>query len=204
MSSILFHVEHLERIRLFTSDLGVGVDRTQLELLDVYADWLAGEAAAAGGIGPNEEGSLLDRHILDAMTFLAPLDRSPDTLLDVGSGAGLPGIPLAIVLPGSSVTLVDRSGRRCDLLKRAVRVLGLENVEVLHADVTRLEHTPEVVVSRASLPPSDLLPHLRRLSDFAIVAGSTQSAPEVDGYERLKIESRYLDSPRWLLIMRKS
>jgi 16S rRNA (guanine527-N7)-methyltransferase len=197
-------VEHLERILRFANELKVDLDRTQLELLDGYATWLADEAVAAGGIGPNESGTLLDRHVLDSLAFLAPLDGLPRSLIDVGSGVGLPGIPLAIAMPATEVVLIDRSGRRCRLLKRVVRVLGLENVEIVQADVSEVVRSVDVVVSRASLPPAELRPHLLRLADLGIVAGSTRSEPEIAGYQPMKIVSRYLESPRWLLIMRPS
>lgn len=101
--------------------------------------------------------------------------------------------------------LLDRSGRRCSLLARAVRILGLDNVEIVQADVAQVHHGADIVVSRGSLPPERLLPHLERLSaELGIVAASTQREPDIPGYETQKIVSRYLDSPRWLLIMRAS
>lgn len=199
-----FHVEHFERMRLLASDFGVNLDDTQLRALDRYSTWLVDEATLAGGIGPNEADTVIDRHLLDSLTFLAPLDRTPDSLLDIGSGVGLPGIPLAVALPETEVVLVDRSGRRCTLLNRAIRVLDLENAEVVQADVSEVQQRVDVAVSRASLPPSDLLPHFRRLAKLGIAAGSTRSEPTLEGYEVMKIESRYLETPRWLLIMRQS
>ncbi len=199
-------MEHLEHVPLFVSEfpLGCELDDEQLGSIERYADWLTGEAVPAGGIGPHEGESLFDRHILDSLAFLAPLDRVPRSLIDVGSGVGLPGIPLAVVLKETEVVLLDRSGRRCALLKRAIRVLGLDNVEIAQADVAAVTRSAEVVVSRASLPAPDLLPHLRRMTDLGIVAGSTVSEPEFEGYRTMKIVSRYLETPRWLLIMQAS
>ena len=201
----LFHVEHLERLRLLSSEFGFPLDGGQLESLEDYVHWLADEAAAAGGIGPNEVPQLLERHVGDALTWLQPIDAAPISLLDVGSGVGLPGIPLAIALPNTQITLLDRSGRRCGLLRRAIRVLDLQHVVVRQDDVTGVDDQADVVVSRASLPPDQLLPHLRRIARvLAIVGGSTAAPVEVPGYTTVKIESRYLDSPRWMLIMRPS
>lgn len=198
-------MEHLERLALLSSDFGFPLDTDQLESLGQYRDWLETEAFAAGGIGPNEAPHLMERHIADALTWLQPLDRAPSTLLDIGSGVGLPGIPLAIALPETSVTLLDRSGRRCGLLRRALRMLDLQNATVVEQDVANAITQVEVVVSRASLPPAQLRPHLERLAGrLAIVGGSTAGPREVPGYSTAKIESRYLDSPRWVLIMRQS
>ena len=118
---------------------------------------------------------------------------------------GLPGIPLAVAFPTTEIILLDRSGRRCGLLRRAIRVLDLRHVTVRQADVAQERRGAEVVVSRASLPPDELLPHVRRLTQrLAIVGGSTTGPVDVPGYSTVKIESRYLDSPRWMLIMRPS
>jgi 16S rRNA (guanine527-N7)-methyltransferase len=198
-------VEPLERLGLLSSEFGFPLDTGQLESLGQYRDWLQTEALAAGGIGPNEVPHLIERHIADALTWLKPLDRAPSTMLDIGSGVGLPGIPLAVALPETDVTLLDRSGRRCGLLRRAVRLLDLENATVVEQDVATAITQVEVVVSRASLPPAALRPHLERLAGrLAIVGGSTAGPREVPGYSTVKIESRYLDSPRWVLIMRQS
>ncbi len=198
-------MEPLDRLAKLSSDFGFPLDTDQLESLDVYREWLAGEAVEAGGIGPNEVSQLFERHLADALTFLQPLDWTPETVLDVGSGVGLPGIPLAIALPETRFTLLDRSGRRCRLLRRAIRVLNRSNVVVEQRDVTQMDVGAEVVVSRASLPPDQLLPHLRRLAGrMAIVSGSTTNRLEIPGYTTIEIESRYLESHRWLLIMQSS
>lgn len=204
-AATVFHVEHLERVARLSSDFGFPLDPLQLESFEDYGRWLEREAVEAGGLGPNEIPKLFERHVADAITWLQPLDVAPATMLDVGSGVGLPGIPLAVALPTTEITLLDRSGRRCGLLRRAIRVLALENVSVLEQDVAGTAPEAEVVVSRASLPPNQLLPHLRRLARcMAIVGGSTTGPVEVAGYSTVEIDSRYLDSPRWLLIMRQS
>ena len=84
-------------------------------------------------------------------------------------------------------------------------MLDLHNVAVRQADISEERTHADVVVSRASLPPEQLLPHLQRLAGrTAVVGGSTTGALEAPGYTTVKIESRYLDSPRWLLIMQQS
>lgn len=137
--------------RLGLTDRG----RAQLE---TYVGFLAGDGVAGGGIGPHEIDRLFDRHIADSLTFVAAaeLDRTvahpPDTtVLDVGSGVGLPGIPIGIVRPSWEVTLIDRSQRRTDLANRAIRMCGLENVRAVTGDATRLESPFDVVTFRASL-----------------------------------------------------
>jgi hypothetical protein len=126
--------------------LGQDASDAQVDALGAYAHWLADEARGAGGIGPAEVPRLFDRHIGDSLAYLVGMPRHVSAIVDIGSGVGLPGIPLAIMHPTVAVTLVDRSGRRSDLARRAVRVLGLDNVEVMQADVEREDLPSELGV----------------------------------------------------------
>lgn len=81
-----------------------------------------------------------ERHILDSLTLLPVLGEAaparegePVRVIDVGSGAGLPGIPLAIVRPDVRVTLLDATAKKCEFLRACARELGLTNVEVVCA-----------------------------------------------------------------------
>ena len=78
---------------------------------------------------------LVPRHVVDALQLL-PLVR-PGRLLDIGSGAGLPGLVLAIAHPGLAVTLLERMARRARFLELAARELGLDNVTVVNGDALR-------------------------------------------------------------------
>lgn len=76
---------------------------------------------------------LFTRHVLDSLNPIEVLSPPPASALDVGSGAGFPGIPLAIVWPQTSVTLLESRDKKCGFLERAVRELGLRNVTVVCA-----------------------------------------------------------------------
>lgn len=82
------------------------------------------------------------RHILDSLTLLPFLAEFPDgaSAIDVGSGGGLPGIPLAIVMPGVRFTLLEATGKKCDFLNQAIGRLGLKNVRVLQGRSERVAH----------------------------------------------------------------
>ena len=82
--------------------------------------------------------ALLERHIKDSLK--ASKHLLGNEIADVGSGAGLPGVPLAIANTHCRVTLIERAARRCDFLRLVKTRLGLENLNVLEADAKELGH----------------------------------------------------------------
>ncbi len=91
---------------------------------------------------------MVTHHFLDSLAIV-PYLRSPETLIDVGTGAGLPGIPLALARPDVAVTLLDGNGKRIRFLEQARISLGLDNVEVVHCRSEDHRGLYEVVTSRA-------------------------------------------------------
>ncbi len=129
----------------------------------------------------------------------------PGEIWDLGSGAGLPGIPLAILFPKTPVVLIDRSSRSTDLMRRAVRILDLPNVRVEHREIDHLQGNCPTIVSRAAEPPERILRVVKKHLDHqgvAIVGGSWTRSPSVEGWETLEIPRDVLDHTVWLLIMR--
>jgi len=126
----------------------------RLPHLQAYADLLAGPGTAWGLLGPRERPRLWPRHILNCAaveTLVPPNVR----LLDVGSGAGLPGLVLALVRPDLHVVLLDSLARRVTFLERAVEELGVgARVCVVRARAEDLagEHAYQVVAARAVAP----------------------------------------------------
>jgi 16S rRNA (guanine527-N7)-methyltransferase len=176
--------------------------------LQVFADFLEGEAATAGGIGPTEGTKVWRRHIGDSLTFLAGLvkgtTRPPDAVVDLGSGVGLPGIPLAVALPEVHFVLLDRSARRCLLARRAVRMLQLANVEVVEGDATRFSCDCDAVVSRAALPVDRFIEVASDIPLGAakgLTAGSHGNVVPVSSAERRVIEvpTHILGDNVWLI-----
>lgn len=97
--------------------------------------------------------TLIVRHILDSLAGLPVIrEMSPAKLLDVGAGAGLPGIPLAIFLPDTHVTLLDRSTKRTSFLRNAVALLGLSTCIVAEHAIEQERGSYDVVCCRAFQP----------------------------------------------------
>ena len=165
--------------------LGVQATPGQLLQLERFHTWLASEAINAGGIGPHEKDRLWRRHIADSL-LLGIRTSDADSCLDIGSGVGLPGIPLAILFPNTAFTLLDRSGRRTHLSRRVISILGLQNCVVLEQDVEAVDQSYGNVVSRAALPVDRLVFHVKRLlasGGTAVVAYSRRETGAFPGLD---------------------
>lgn len=124
----------------------------RVPLAEAYHDSLATTAAERGFIGPKEVGRLWERHILNCAVIEEAFDAGWK-VADIGSGAGLPGIPLAVARPDLSVTLIEPLLKRSTYLQEVVDQLGLDNVTVVRG---RAEDQPQAhfdaVTSRAVAP----------------------------------------------------
>jgi 16S rRNA (guanine527-N7)-methyltransferase len=146
-----------------------------------YARLLASEGTVRGLIGPREVPRLWDRHLLNSAA-IAALVPAGARVVDVGSGAGLPGIPLALARPDLTVTLLEPLARRVAFLTECVERLGLERVTVVRG---RAEEGPvrrelggaDAVTARAVAPLDKLagwcLPLLRPGGVLLAMKGST-------------------------------
>ena len=123
-----------------------------------YAELLAEAGVQRGLIGPREVPRLWERHLLNC-ALLSDLLPDGTDVCDIGTGAGLPGLVLAVRRPDLRVTLVEPLLRRTSFLEEAVRELGLDRVEVVRARAEELHGDREfsVVTSRAVAPLGRLL-----------------------------------------------
>lgn len=158
------------------SALGLPCDGPEAERLGRYVDAIEAWNPAYGLVGASGD-ELIIKHILDSLAPLPILDRliaastepaaaavsegggSPGpaaaagpTVVDLGTGAGLPGIPLAIVRPSWSITLLDRMTRRIRFLEAMRGELALDNVEIVEEQVERARGSYDLVTFRAWKP----------------------------------------------------
>jgi len=134
-----------------------------LGTIESYVSVLATRGVEWGLIGPREVPRLWERHVLNSVA-IAGLIASGATVADVGSGAGLPGIPLAVLRPDLDVVLLEPKVRRADFLTQAVDELGLgDRVRVVRARAEEHRATYDVVTCRAVAPLGQLLGWTSRL-----------------------------------------
>ena len=115
-------------------ELGVGLSVEQLEQLDAFALLMIEANKTHNLTRITEPESIVTLHYLDSFTTLSALDfRQKARIIDVGAGAGFPGIPIAVARPDLSVTLVDSTGKKIAFLHDAIEHLGISNATAIHA-----------------------------------------------------------------------
>lgn len=150
----------------------------RLPVAVAYADLLATDGVTRGLIGPREAPRLWQRHLLNCAVLTEALEEGVD-VCDIGSGAGLPGVVLAIRRPDVVVTLVEPLLRRTRFLVEAVERLELDNVEVVRGRAEELhgQRTFSVVTSRAVAPLPRLLdwsmPLVRSAGELLAMKGAS-------------------------------
>jgi 16S rRNA (guanine527-N7)-methyltransferase len=145
---------------------------------------------------------MADKHILDSLTVLRALEPGPLTLLDAGTGAGFPGLPLAIVRQDLSVSLVDSVAKKVGFLKHAIAHLGLApRVRAMHLS---LRGNPakeglglfDVAVSRALAESARWAtlasPYVRPGGTLVVMAGNDAEAAPLPGWARPRLERFHL------------
>lgn len=145
----MFHV------KLNTRSIVEHLDDAQSRLLRAYVDLLRAKAVPLGLISESDASRLWDRHILDSLRGLAGVEEADQSAFDIGSGAGLPGIPLAIARPAIRFSLVESKRRRAAFLEMVVQALKLPNVSVLALRAEAVGGVADLCLARALAAPTD-------------------------------------------------
>ena len=138
--------------------LRAGLAQLQLELNDLqisqllsYLKLIAKWTQVYNLTAVRDPAEMLTHHLLDSLAVIAPLQRqmSEGSLLDVGAGAGLPGVVIAVCCPGIDVTCVDTVAKKATFIRQAALELKLPNLAGLHARVESIAQPYDVICSRA-------------------------------------------------------
>jgi 16S rRNA (guanine527-N7)-methyltransferase len=153
-----FVPQHLQAI-------GVEITDEQLQLLAAYLHLMLETNKQFNLTAIREPEEAWKRHIIDSLTLVPGLIEWPEnsTLIDVGTGGGLPGIPIAIAIPKLKVTLLETTGKKANFCKRVAEELGLKNIVVINNRAETLGQNKlyreqfDMAVSRAVGPMRILL-----------------------------------------------
>lgn len=123
-------------------------------LFTIYKEW----NAQINVISRKDEENFYLHHVLHSLAISKIIEFKPGTrILDIGTGGGFPGIPLAILFPETIFTLVDSIGKKIKVVNEVSKTLGLKNVVGIHERVEKIPDNFDFIISRAVAPLSDLL-----------------------------------------------
>ena len=158
---------HPERIKLESGlarmglDVATGAVDDLLTFMDLLKEW----SGTYNLVAKRERDFLLARHVLDSLSIARWLQPGP--LLDVGTGAGLPGLPLAIIRPEIEVTLLDSAGKKIRFIRHVGRTLKLANIHPLHQRVEAMDEDSAFanITSRAFASLKEFVEAVRSCAD---------------------------------------
>jgi len=158
-------IRYSEELRSGAKSLGVELSDEQVEKLLAYMGLLQKWNKAYNLTAVRDPDEMVSRHLLDSLSVVPHIRAG--RWLDVGSGGGMPGVPLAILFPESAFTVLDSNGKKTRFLTQAKIELGLDNLQVIHSRVE--EFTPDYrfngIVSRAFSSLADFTNWTRHLGD---------------------------------------
>lgn len=187
-------VQIVDRLRAGLSQLNFPGSSSLAERLVDFGELLLVENQSTNLVGAKTLGDLLASHFLDSLAPIAGAELA-SPIIDVGSGGGFPGIPVALAFPDSRVTLFEPRAKRAEFLQKAVRELGLSNVEVEKTTAETAGRSPAwrgiagTVLIRALATPAEAvelgLP-LLRLDGVLVLYLGRLSQPDPEQLEMAK------------------
>lgn len=178
--------------------LNIEISDIQLEKLEKYYEILERENKLYNLTAITEKESVFLKHFYDSFTIVKIIDLNNESLCDLGTGAGFPGMVLKIMFPNLKVTLIDATLKKCNFLEKVIKELKLENIKVINARVeeyAKIEREKyDIVTARAVAPLKHLLeygvPLLKVNGTFVAMKGNiNEELNGIENYEnKLKIK----------------
>ena len=202
-----------ERLSTGLSKLGLQNTAQQHDQWLAYVELIAHWNRSINLTAVREPRDMVTRHILDSLSIAPFLPEAP--LLDIGTGAGLPGIPLAIYYPDRAFTLLDSNGKKTRFLFQVVRELQLPNVDIVQARVEQWRPAMcfESVTARAFSNLSTLVNRVAHLTTeagkiFAMTATETTEQLQIDAsgfvmHDRIALSVPGLEEQRHLVVVQR-
>ena len=150
-------MNHTQQLQNGLAEMGLSLTEAQQNKLIEYVELLKKWNKTYNLTALRDESLMISHHLLDSLTLL-PYIKGAETMLDVGSGGGQPGIPTAICRPDLQITLLDANTKKTSFLQQAVIELGLSNVRVVSGRVEAVQDfQADVITSRAFAELADFV-----------------------------------------------
>ena len=141
--------------------LNIEINDIQLEKLEKYYEILERENKLYNLTSITEKETVFLKHFYDSLTIVKIIDLNEQSLCDLGTGAGFPGMVLKIIFPNLKVTLIDATLKKCNFLEKVIKELSLENINVINERVEEYAKKErekyDIVTARAVAPLKHLL-----------------------------------------------
>lgn len=158
---------NIEKLIDGAAKCGITVDKDQAALMIRYMELLLEKNEQINVTSIKDPDEFIEKHLIDSLTCLRFIGCKNGLILDVGTGGGFPGVPLAIMLPAAEITMMDSTGKKLKVIEEICETLELKNINILHGRAEEFGQDPayregyDVVVSRA-------VANLRLLSEFCL------------------------------------
>ena len=216
--------EFKNEMDIYLKELNINLNKTQIEQFYKYMNILLKWNKIMNLTAITDPKEIIIKHFIDSITVLKELGEK-DTIIDVGTGAGFPGIPIKIVFPETKIILLDSLNKRVNFLNEVIKELKLKNIEAIHGRAEEYGQNKihrekyDVAIARAVAPLNILLEYLM---PFVKVAGkciamkgpntkeeikSSQNAIKVLGGNLVKVKEFNLikeDIKRSIIIIEKT
>lgn len=133
----------------------MGATHVSRETLEQYVALLLKWNQKINLIGPSTESEIWERHVEDSLQLIPLIPKEATSIVDIGSGAGLPGLVIASQLP-IPITLIERDQRKCAFLAEAIRICGFNHVTLSNSDAKDSQEKYTIIMARALASIDDL------------------------------------------------
>ncbi len=191
---------HMLQLRQGARLFGIELSDAQLALFDLYQNELRLWSARTNLIAESTSGEIVTRHFLDSLSALPHIINQNARMIDIGSGAGFPGLALKIARPDLQIWLLESNRKKVSFLKHMIRLLNLSDIFTINDRTENLlkdgswRSSFDFVISRAALKLPQLLP----LGDYFLAPGGLLIAwkgpdleDELAAVDKLKIDSLF-------------
>ena len=190
-------MNNVEKLIAAGEKCGIDIDETQSRLMVLYMEKLLVMNEKINVTRITDEDEFIEKHLIDSRTCLRFIHHDAKSILDVGTGGGFPGVPLAIMLPEAEITMMDATGKKLKLIENICAEIGIRNVAFLHGRAEEFGKSPayresyDCIVSRAvanlCLLSELCLPLVKKGGQFIALKGKNYLDEMDDGEKAIKV-----------------